>query len=62
MDNSEKEILENLKNFDTKNLLEKETFAEIFYQGNYHQVYIIKNYKFKFICNKSTINNIYIKQ
>ena len=57
MDNSEKEILENLKNFDTKNLLEKETFAEIFYQGNYHQVYIINqlpNDQYKIYINPST--------
>ena len=57
MDNSEKEILENLKNFDTKNLLEKETFAEIFYQGSYHQVYIINqlpNDQYKIYINPST--------
>ena len=57
MDNSEKEILENLKkNFDTKNLLEKETFAEIFYQLSYHQVYIINqlpNYQYKIYINPS---------
>ena len=41
MDNSEKEILESLKNFDTKNLLTKESYAEIFLQGNYYFAYII---------------------
>ena len=32
MDNSEKEIIESLKNFDTKNLITKESYVELFLQ------------------------------
>ena len=41
MDNSEKEILESLKNFDTKNLITKESFVELFLQGSYYLAYVI---------------------
>ena len=41
MDNSEKEILESLKNFDTKNLITKESFVEIFLQGSHNLAYVI---------------------
>ena len=41
MDNSEKEILENLKNFDTKILLTKESYVEISVQGNCYQAYVL---------------------
>ena len=57
MDNSEKEILENLKNFDTKNLLTKESYVEINIQGNYHQAYIYgvkPNDQYEIYINKAT--------
>ena len=41
MDNSEKEILESLKNFDSKILFTKETYVEAFLQGNYYKCFII---------------------
>ena len=42
MDNSEKELLESLKNLDTKKLLTKESFAEVLLHGNCYLSYIIK--------------------
>ena len=41
MDNSEKEIIESLKNFDTKNLITKESYVEIFLQGSYYLAYVL---------------------
>ena len=41
MDNSEKEILETLKNFDTKYLLTKDSYVEINLQGNCYQAFIL---------------------
>ena len=41
MDNSEKEILESLKNFDTKKLFTKESYVELSLQGNYCLAYLI---------------------
>ena len=41
MDNSEKEILETLKNFDTKYLLTKDSYVELNLQGSFHQAFIL---------------------
>ena len=41
MDNSEKELLESLKNFDPKNLITKETYVEVYLQGTYYHSYVI---------------------
>ena len=40
MDESEKEILENLKNFDTKNLIMKETYVEFQNHDSFRQAYV----------------------
>ena len=63
MDNSEKEILESLKNFDTKNLLTKESYAEIFLQGNYYFAYIMnpkQNDQIEIYINPSTHGEVSI--
>ena len=56
MDNSEKEILENLKNFDTTNLYTQESYAEFFFQGNHNIIYILgpkQNNSIEIYLNKS---------
>ena len=63
MNNSEKEILESLKNFDTKNLLTKESYAEIFLQGNYYFAYIMnpkQNDQIEIYINPSTHGEVSI--
>ena len=57
MDNSEKEILETLKNFETKNLLTKDSYVEINLQGNCYQAYILSikpNDQFEIFISKNT--------
>ena len=63
MDNSEQEILESLKNFDTKNLLTKESYVEIFLQGNYYFAYIMnqkQNDQIEIYINPSTHGDVSI--
>ena len=57
MDNSEKEILENLKNFDTKILITKESYVEITVQGNCYQAYVVgikQNEQFEIYINQTS--------
>ena len=57
MDNSEKEILENLKNFDTKILITKESYVEITVQGNCYQAYVVgikQNEQFEIYINPTS--------
>lgn len=46
MEDSEKELLELLKNFDTKTLITKETYADIqAHEQLFQLIYLIKNQK-----------------
>ena len=60
MDNSEKEILETLKNFDTKNLITKESYVEIFLQGSYYLAYVLnqkQNEQFEIYINPNRMGD-----